>query len=320
MILGQFRPRRIAVALLAPAVLALAACGGPSGAAASASGGSPTVSAPAAFPVTVTGAGGPLTLDAAPEHIVSLSPSLTETLFAIGAGPQVTAVDDNSNYPTDAPTTKLSGFQPNAEAVAGYSPDLVVLTSDVNGVVDSLTALKIPTLVLSAPSSLDQAYDQMLTLGKATGHADDAEKVVTTTKDRIARAVSSVGDSAKGRKVYHELDQTFYSVTSSTFLGSVYTLFGLTNIADAADNAAASGGYPQLSAEYVVKAAPDVIVLADTRCCQQSPETVAKRPGFATVPAVKNGAVIAVDDDIASRWGPRIADFAESVAKALAKQ
>jgi len=195
----------------------------------------------------------------------------------------------------------------------------VVLTTDTNGVVDSLHTLKIPTLVLAAPTALDEAYDQMVTLGQITGHADEAEKVATTTRDRIAKAVASVGDSSKGKKVYHELDQTFYSVTSSTFLGTVYAEFGLVDIADEAENAAGSGGYPQLSAEYVVKAAPDLIVLADTKCCGQSPETLAERPGFATVPAVLSGAVVAADDDVASRWGPRIADFAESVAAALKK-
>jgi len=322
--------RRVGLAAGVPALVVLfglAACGSGSStttpssvaAASSASATSPGASAPAAFPVTVTGANGPLTLAEPPEQIVVMGPSLTETLFAIGAGPQVEAVDDNSTYPAEAPKTKLSAFQPNAEAVAAYKPDLVVITNDANGLVASLGKLKIPALVLPAPANLDQAYQQMITLGRATGHPDDAEKVVSTVKDRVAKAVSSVPASTKGKKVYHELDQTFYSVTSTTFLGSLYSGFGLTNIADQAKDAVSSGGYPKLSAEYVVSAAPDLIVLADTKCCQQSAETVAKRPGFAAVPAVKNGAVLAADDDIASRWGPRIADFAEAVAAELQK-
>jgi iron complex transport system substrate-binding protein len=124
-----------------------------------------------------------------------------------------------------------------------------------------------------------------------------------------------VPPAAKGLKVYHELDQTYYSATSATFIGSIYSRFGLKNIADEAKNT--SGGYPKLSGEFVVTAAPDLIVLADTKCCQQTAASVAKRPAFASVPAVKNGRVLAVDDDIASRWGPRVADFAEAVAKAL---
>ena len=158
-------------------------------------------------------------------------------------------------------------------------------------------------------------YEQIDTLGAATGHADEADDVVADIQDRIQKAVDSVPADAKGLKVYHELDPTFFSAASSTFIGSIYTMFGLQNIADGAPDAA--GGYPQLSAEYVVGQAPDLIVLADTKCCDQNAEAVAQRPAFATVPAVVKGDVVEADDDIASRWGPRVADFAESVAAAL---
>jgi ABC-type Fe3+-hydroxamate transport system substrate-binding protein len=301
----------VLVGLLSP--LVLAACGGSSDDGAAAS--STTPSAEAAFPVTVTGDNGELTIEEQPESIVSLSATATEMLFAIDAGTQVKAVDSTSNYPTDAPVTDLSAFTPNAEAIAGYEPDLVVLSDDMNGIVAALGKLDVPTLQLGAAATLDDSYEQLATLGDATGHADDAAKVATDMKDRIDAAVESVGDSAKGMSVYHELDPTYYSVGSSTFIGSVYKLFGLENIADKAADAA--GGYPQLSAEFVVGAAPDLIVLADTVCCQQTADALAKRPAFDTVPAVKDGRVLEASDDVASRWGPRIADFAESVADTL---
>ena len=299
-------------ALLLTLLLALTACGSDSsdsGNAASHSSGS------AAFPVTVTGGGGELTLDEQPETIVSMSATTTEMLFAIGAGDQVEAVDDNSNYPEEAPRTDLSAFTPNAEAIAGYAPDLVILSNDQNGIVDALDALSVPTLLLPAGETVDDTYQQLATLGDATGHADEADKVVADVQDRIAAAVDSVSADVKGMRVYHELDPTYYSVTSSTFLGGIYKLFGLENITDGAKNTA--NGYPQLSAEYVVAQAPDLIVLADTVCCRQSADAVAKRPAFASVPAVKEHRVLAMNDDIASRWGPRVADFVESVAKAL---
>jgi ABC-type Fe3+-hydroxamate transport system substrate-binding protein len=298
------------VALLLSLLLALTACSDSkdSGAAASESTGS-------AFPVTVTGADGELTLDQQPETIVSMSATATEMLFAIGAGDQVEAVDDTSNYPAEAPTSELSAFTPNAEAIAKYSPDLVVLSDDLNGIVDSLDALKVPTLLLTAAQTLDDSYEQLQTLGDATGHADAADDVVADMQDRIAAAVDSVSADAKAMSVYHELDPTFYSAASSTFIGSIYAKFGLENIADGAPDA--SGGYPQLSAEYVVGQAPDLIVLADTKCCEQTADTVAQRPAFDTVPAVQEGRILEADDDIASRWGPRVADFAESVAATL---
>ena len=304
-------PRLPLMALLLSLLLALTACGGSSSGDESAS----SSSSGGAFPVTVTGDNGDLTVEAQPEKIVSMSASATEMLYALGADDQVEAVDSSSNYPEGVPTTELSSFTPNAEAIAKYDPDLVVLSDDMNGIVDALDALKVPTLLLGAAQTLDDTYTQLDTLGAATGHADEADDVVADIQDRIQKAVDSVPADAKGLKVYHELDPTFYSAASSTFIGSIYTMFGLQNIADGAPDAA--GGYPQLSAEYVVGQAPDLIVLADTKCCDQNAETVAQRPAFDTVPAVVKGDVVEADDDIASRWGPRVADFAESIAAAL---
>jgi iron complex transport system substrate-binding protein len=308
------RSRPVLVALLLSPLLALAACGGSSSTAGEESGS--TGAGDSGWPVTVTGDNGELTLEEQPEAIVSMSASSTEMLFAIGAGPQVEAVDSTSNYPEDAPVTDLSAFTPNAEAIAAYGPDLVVLSDDMNGIVDALGALDIPVLQLGPAQTLDDTYEQLETLGTATGHADDAAKVATDMHHRIGAAVDSVGDSAEGLRVYHELDPTFYSAASSTFIGSIYQLFGLENIADGAQDA--SGGYPQLSAEYVVGQAPDLVVLADTVCCDQSAEAFAQRPAFETLPAVQEGRVLAANDDVASRWGPRVADFAESVAGTLA--
>jgi ABC-type Fe3+-hydroxamate transport system substrate-binding protein len=300
------------VAVPVALLLSLTACGGDSSDAGAAA---PETSASDAFPVTVTGADGELTLDEQPETIVSMSATATEMLFAIGAGDQVEAADDNSNYPEDAPSTDLSAFTPNAEAIAGYAPDLVVLSDDLNGIVDALDALSVPTLLLPAAETLDDSYEQLEVLGDATGHAEEADEVVADMQDRIAAAVASVPAEAQGTRVYHELDPSFYSAASSTFIGSIYTQLGLENIADGAPDA--TGGYPQLSAEYIAGAAPGLIVLADTKCCGETAQTVAQRPAFGSLPAVQDGRILEADDDIASRWGPRVADFAEAVAGTL---
>jgi iron complex transport system substrate-binding protein len=308
-------PRRPLVALLLAVPLALTACGGSSADDTDDAAGSGSGSASAEWPVSVTGDNGEVTLDAQPETIVSMSASATEMLFAIGADDQVEAVDSTSNFPEGVPTTDLSAFTPNAEAIAGYNPDLVVLSDDLNGIVDSLEALKVPTLLLGAAQDLDDSYAQLETLGDATGHADEAADVIADMQDRIKAAVASVPDDVEGMRVYHELDPTFYSAASSTFIGGIYSMFGLENIADGSPDAA--GGYPQLSAEYVVGQAPELIVLADTVCCDQSAETLAQRPAFDTVPAVQAGRVLAANDDVASRWGPRVADFTEQLADVL---
>ena len=287
--------RRSSMALVAVLLaLVLAACGS--------SGGSSTPS-PAS-----TQAAPP-----APHRIVSLSPPATESLFAIGAGEQVVAVDDQSNYPAEAPHTKLSSYQPNVEAIATYNPDLVVISYDPTDVVAGLKKLHIPVLMQEAPTDLDGAYAQIEELGQATGHAAEAQDVVADMQSRIGEIAD--GKPGSGLSVFHEISPDFYSATSKTFIGSVYTLLGATNVADAAGGKAPD--YPQLSAEYVVDSDPDVIVLSDTKCCGQTPKTVRSRPGWDNPTAVNDGNVVPVDDDIASRWGPRIVDFVEVVAQAL---
>lgn len=286
----------IAVAIL----FALTACGPAQS--------SSTPSAGASFPVTV----GQTVLTHQPHRIVSLSPTATEMLFAIGAGKQVIAVDDQSNYPASAPMTKLSGFQPNIEAIAAYAPDLVVAAEDTGGLVHGVQALNVPILLEPAAKTLDDSYAQIKQLGTATGHPAEAGSLVTKMRSQVGAFVASVAKPQRPLRIYHELDNTYYSVTSATFIGQVYKLLGLTNIADAATGAAPD--YPQLSAEYIVSANPDLIVLADTKCCAQNLGTVASRPGWSVIAAVRSGQVIGIDDDIASRWGPRVIDFMQAVA------
>ncbi|WP_431891535.1 ABC transporter substrate-binding protein [Micromonospora haikouensis] len=306
------RTPRLFAATLAVAALALGACAEKSPDEAPTPGGT---SAAAAFPVTV----GKLTLDKRPEKIVSLSPTATEMLFAIGAGKQVTAVDDQSNYPPDAPKSDLSGFQPNAEAIAGKSPDLVVLSNDTNKIVDQLTTLKIPVLLTPAATTLEDTYRQLIELGTLTGHPNEAASVNNRMRDDIAKLTKDLPQRSAKLTYYHELGPELYSATSKTFIGSIYALAGLENIADASDADGKNGGYPQLSQEIIVKANPDFVFLADTKCCKQSPETVKARSGWAGVTAVKNNQVVALDDDIASRWGPRVVDLLRAVVDAVAK-
>jgi cobalamin transport system substrate-binding protein len=252
---------------------------------------------------------------AVPSRIVSLSPTATEDLFAVGAGKQVVAVDNQSNYPKSAPHSKLSGYTPNAEAIAGYRPDLVVISNDIGGLVSALTKLHVPVLLEPAAPNLQVAYRQIEELGAATGHAARAGALVATMRREVSSIVDSLPAAAKGLSVYHELEPDYYSVTSKTFLGQVYKLLGLRDIADAADKS--GSGYPQLSAEYIVSANPDLIVLADSVCCGQTPAKVMHRPGWQGIAAVRHNGIVAVNDDIASRWGPRVVTFLRQVATKL---
>ncbi|MCY1137337.1 ABC transporter substrate-binding protein [Actinoplanes sp. Pm04-4] len=307
--------RRVFTAALAATTLLLAgACGGNDDNTEPAGGPPPSAGA-ASYPVTV----GKLTLDQRPEKIVSLSSTATEMLFAIGAGSQVTAVDDQSNFPADAPKTDLSGLKPNAEAIAAKDPDLVVLSNDIDKIVAQLDRLKIPVLLLEAATDLDDTYREIGDLGTLTGHPAEAEALTTRMKADIDKIVKEVPARSAPLSYYYELDPTLYTVTSKTFVGSVFSLFGMTNVADAADPDGAKGGYPQLSQEALVKSDPDTVFLADSKCCAQTAATVAARKGWSTITAVKNKQIFPLDDDIASRWGPRTVDLVRAVADAVAK-
>lgn len=297
---------RLGVALVAPLCALLFGCG-ESDPPPRAEGG-----AAAGFPVTVAG----VTLDRRPERIVSLSPSATETLYAVGAGSQVIAVDSESDHPAGVPRTDQSAYEPNVEAIAAQRPDLVVLPADApSDAIAGLRRLDLPVLATPVPDDLEQAYQQMRDLGAVTGRPAAGERLALQVRARVERAVAAVRDGG-AVKVFHELDPDLYSASSETFIGRIYARLGLRNIADPA--AERSGApYPQLSAEAVVRADPDLIVLADSECCGQTPAKLRRRPGWNVVTAVREGDVVAVDDDVASRWGPRIPEFVERVADAV---
>jgi len=272
-----------------------------------------TPDAPAAeFPVTV----GDLTLEARPERIVSLSPTATEMLWAVGAGAQVVAVDEYSTYPQEAVDlgTALSGFEPNIEAISGFDPDLVIVSYDPGSLVEQLGSLGIPVFMAPAVADLDGVYAQIGQIGALTGNAAGAASVVEDMQARIDAAFGST--DVAGQTYFYELDDTLYSLTSRTFVGTVMGRFGLVNIADGVED---GNDYPQLSAEVVVSADPDWIFLADTKCCGQTAETVAARDGWSGLSAVADGRIVELDDDVASRWGPRIVELIEAVAAALAR-
>jgi iron complex transport system substrate-binding protein len=246
--------------------------------------------------------------------IISLSPTATEMLFAIGAGSQVIAVDDQSNFPPEAPKTDLSGNTPNVEAIAGRQPDLVVIAVDTAGLVAGLKNLGISTLLLPAATTLDDTYKQLANLGNVTGHVNEANSVVAKMQSDIAALVQQVPTQLSNETYYYELDNTFFTATSKTFIGAVIGVTGLKNIGDAVDD---GSGYPQLSQEKIVADNPNFIFLADTKCCGQSKTTVSARPGWASIAAVRDGHVVELDDDIASRWGPRIVDLLRQIVEAV---
>jgi iron complex transport system substrate-binding protein len=314
----------LTVAAAVVTVAALAGCGSTGSTAASTApsqgatpGASPAASS--SFPVTVAASNGSVTIKARPDRIVSLAATATEDLYAVGAGAQVVAVDQDSDYPPGVPVTKLSGLTPNLEAIAKYRPDLVISYQNANGLVSGLGKLGVPVLIEAPAATLNDAYAEIEQIGQATGHDAQAAQTVTSMKAQIAASVRQAGSSHPNLTYYWELTANpYYSVTSSTFIGQIVALFGLKDIANAA-NKASDGGYPELSEEYIVTAQPRIIFLADNQAADggQTPAIVAARPGWSVIPAVRDHEIIGLNDDIASRWGPRLPQLVAEIAQAV---
>ena len=247
-----------------------------------------------------------------PDRIISLSPTATEMLFAIGAGGNVVAVDSHSNYPKDAPLTNLSALEPNLEAIASYKPDLVIIAFEIGNLKVDLNAVGIEVLMLPATPTVEDALKQILEIGDITGNEENAEKLVVKIRSQI-KTISLQREGKPKFSVYHELDENYYSPSTWSFLGNIYDILGFKNIADEADTA--KTGYPKLSAEYIMVSNPDIIVTTGLKNDKQL--KFASRAGWNAIKAVQNEAIISVEPDIAGRWGPRLIDFCEQIIHKL---
>ncbi len=267
-----------------------------------------------ASPISVEGDGGRLVLDDRPERVVSLSATHTEILYALGAGDRIVATDLTSNYPAEATTTtKVDAFNFNIEEIAATEPDLVITAFDSLGEVAALQSIGIPVLLLSPASNLDDTYEQIEILGDVTGRESEAADLVSSMQTQIDDLVASA--SREPLTMFHEVDNTLFSANSSTFLGDIYRMLGLSNIADAVPDEFGSG-YVQLSEEYLFSEDPDLIFLGDASF-GESLETVSRRPGWDTLTAIQTGAVFELDGDIAGRWGPRTVDLVKDIVAAI---
>ncbi len=280
---------------------------------------SPAQAAATKYPITVKFGGYTTTIAKKPTKIISLSPSATEILYAVGAGSQILAVDNLSNYPANAPVSEISAFEPSVEAILAKKPDLVLLSIDSTKapqIRNALVKLGIPVLMEKAPATLKDVYAENTLLARVTDRQGGAVKLNASMAKSIKEILAKAKKSSKIR-IFHELDDTYYSVTSNTFIGKVYKDFGAVNIADAAAGADNSG-YPQLSAEYLLKSDPQVIFLADAQYGVTA-DSVSKRAGWSQISAVKNKKIVELPADIPSRWGPRLVDFYKLIGASLAK-
>ncbi len=302
--------RKLILPLFLASALMLAACAPATPAA------TPTPS-----PITVTdGTGRTVTLAAPAQRIVTLAPSNTEILFAIGAGDRLIGRDDYSDYPAEALSVpSIGSLYPsvNAEAVVALKPDLVLaagITSDAD--VKTLNDLGLTVYKGHNATNLDDIYADLLALGKLTGRATEAEQLVADSRSRADAVTSKTSGAGNKPVVLYEIDATEpskpWTAGPGSFIDLLITMAGGENVGQVG-----SGDYFQLSLEQLVAQDPDVIVLGSATYGGQTPAMVAQRAGWENIKAVKNGAVYTFDDNLVSRPGPRVVIGLETLAKLI---
>lgn len=259
----------------------------------------------AAYPVTVTDdLGREVTLTAEPLRIVTMMPSHTETVCALGACDRLVGVDRFSNYPPeiDALPRLGSAFTPNLEAIVALEPDLVLVdeSSDLAAQLEQIGL----TVYAGTAQTFDEVFDKFLTIGRLIGKAREAELLAERVRSEI-EAVAARVEGERRPRVYYEIDATPFSVGPNSFIGVLLAKAGGENIV-----APDMGDFPQLDPEFIVAADPEIIVLGNAPY-GESVATVSARPGWAGITAVIEGRIIELTEeqvDAISRPGPRIAE------------
>jgi iron complex transport system substrate-binding protein len=284
---------------------------------------SPTAS-PSAFPVTlVDDYNNTVTITAYPQRVVSLAPANTQILFAVGAGNQVVGVTDYDKYPYNFSAWIEAGnmssignyYQPPIEPIVSLNPDLIVASLGSSDAADQLRSLGYHVLTLN-PTGLNGVMQNMLTVGKATGHDAEAQAAVNSMQQRIDVVVNGVKNATTIPKVYHEIwSDPYMSVGKGTFVDEVIKLAGGQNIFENATDA-----YPTVSSEAIITENPDIMVFPTQMGVASfwgNYTTVADRAGWGSISAVVNHKMFTVSGDIIDEPGPRQVDSLEMLAKII---
>jgi iron complex transport system substrate-binding protein len=276
--------------------------------------------APDSSIVVIDALGTTLVLEAPAQRIISLAPSTTEILFAIGAGEQVVGREDFTNYPEEAlelPSIGGTWGDLNTEAMLALEPDLVLaapLTTDEQ--IASMTDVGLTVFKLSNPTTMTEMYDLLRTAAVLTGHEEETEALIDSLIARVDAVTAVIAEAETTPVVFYELDGTSdpaapWTTGPGTFIDTLITMAGGQNVASDLE-----GEWVQISVEELIARDPDVLLLGDANY-GVTIQSVAERAGWGGLSALANDTVFTFNDDLASRPGPRLVDGLEQMAKLI---
>ncbi|MCL4260035.1 MAG: cobalamin-binding protein [Anaerolineales bacterium] len=275
--------------------------------------------AEAAGIVFTDGLGHEVKLEGPAQRVVSLAPSITEFLFAVGAGSQTVGRDEMSNFPEEALNVASIGStygDLNAEAILALKPDLVIAAqANTPEQVKALENLGVTVYYLNNPVTFAELFEQVELFGQLTGHEEEASALAESLSVRVDGFTSATANFVEKPKVFYEIDGTDaskpWTTGAGTFIDTIIAMAGGVNIGGVLNEP-----YAQISVEEIVLQNPDFILLGDA-AYGVTAESVAARPGWGDLTAVKSGAIVPFDDNLASRPGPRLVDGLEEMLKIL---
>lgn len=266
----------------------------------------------AAFPVTLTDAiGNEITVEEAPEKIVSLTPSNTEILFELGLDEEIVGVNDNDNYPEQvAEKTRIGGMEYNLEVITSLAPDIVFAHESslyAEGIFDQLEAAGINVFVVNDATVFEDVYETIGDIGALTGRDEEADEIVETIKGELA-AIQQKLEEVEPRKAFMIVGAApnIYAVGQGTFMNEMLKTINVENVVQQEE-------WPMYSAEDFIAANPDTLIFTYA----DDVDTIKNNPAFSTMTAIQNNAFGVVDGNTTSRPGPRLAEGVESMAKVI---
>ena len=251
-----------------------------------------------------------VTIDGIPERIVSVAPTPTEILFAVGAGDQIVGVDDYSDYPVAAANlTKVGAYPLNLESIVALEPDLIVSGDLVpRAQLDQLEAQGIP-YVLFADRTLEDVFKTIQLAGVITGHVTEADDLVQSLSERVEAVTNKTLAAGVSRPEVYVEYYPMWTYGPGSFGDDLIKLAGGRNIAENT-----SSEYPEITSEFIIAEDPEIIVYTVGVMSTTTPESIAARAGWDNITAVEDGAIYPIDDNLISRYGPRIVDGFEDLA------